>query len=131
MAENDISQLICKDCSEVLSFMRPEIMRPSGPCSYSLQSPLAPGRVETVFADQAYQGLEETFDKKLDWTLEVVESDDDESGFSVDPKRWIAERTYGWFGGWRRLDREYERRTDSSETMVRFAMLRIVLNRLD
>nr|WP_272503633.1 transposase [Salinibacter ruber] len=88
-------------------------------------------RVETVFADQAYQGLEETFDKKLDWTLEVVESDDDESGFSVDPKRWIAERTYGWFGGWRRLDREYERRTDSSETMVRFAMLRIALNRLD
>ena len=90
MAENDISQLICKDCSEVLSFMRPEIMRPSGPCSYSLQSPLAPGRVETVFADQAYQGLEETFDKKLDWTLEVVESDDDESGFSVDPKRSVA-----------------------------------------
>ena len=70
--------------------MRPEIMRPSGPCSYSLQSPLAPGRVETVFADQAYQGLEETFDKKLDWTLEVVESDDDESGFSVDPKRSVA-----------------------------------------
>jgi len=41
------------------------------------------------------------------------------------------ERTYGWFGGWRRLDREYERRTDSSETMVRFAMLRIALNRID
>jgi putative transposase len=41
------------------------------------------------------------------------------------------ERTYGWFGGWRRLDREYERRIDSSETMVRFDMLRIVLNRLD
>ncbi|MBB4088292.1 hypothetical protein GGP66_001948 [Salinibacter ruber] len=40
------------------------------------------------------------------------------------------ERTYGWFGGWRRLDREQERRTDSSETMVRFAMLRITLNRL-
>ncbi|MBB4091382.1 hypothetical protein [Salinibacter ruber] len=41
------------------------------------------------------------------------------------------ERTYGWFGGCRRPDREQERRTDSSETMVRFAMLRIVLNRLD
>ncbi|MCS3658814.1 hypothetical protein [Salinibacter ruber] len=41
------------------------------------------------------------------------------------------ERTYGWFGGWRRLDREQERRVDSSETMVRFAMLRIALHRLD
>jgi putative transposase len=87
-------------------------------------------RVETVFADQAYRGLEETIDRELDWELQVVESDD-KPGFSVDPKRWIVERTYGWFGGWRRLDREYERRTDSSETMVRFAMLRIVLNRLD
>ncbi|MBB4091379.1 hypothetical protein [Salinibacter ruber] len=41
------------------------------------------------------------------------------------------ERTYGWFGGCRRPDREQERRTDSSETMVYFAMLRIALNRLD
>ena len=89
------------------------------------------GRVETVFADQAYRGLEERLDRELGWELQVVESDEGESGFSVDPKRWIVERTYGWFGGWRRLDREYERRTDSSETMVHFAMLRIALNRLD
>ena len=87
--------------------------------------------METVFADQAYQGLEEKLDRKIGWELQVVESNDDEPGFSVDPKRWIVERTYGWFGGWRRLDREYERRTDSSETMVRFAMLRIALNRID
>ena len=88
-------------------------------------------RMETVFADQAYRGLEETLDSELGWGLHVVESDEDDPGFSVDPKRWIVERTYGWFGGWRRLDREYERRTDSSETMVHFAMLRIALNRLD
>ena len=88
-------------------------------------------RVETVFADQAYQGLEEKLDRELEWDLQVVESDEGESGFSIDPKRWIVERTYGWFGGWRRLDREYERRTDSSEVMVHFAMLRIALNRLD
>lgn len=88
-------------------------------------------RVETVFADQAYRGLEEQLDNKLGWDLQVVESDEEEPGFSVDPKRWIVERTFGWFGGWRRLDREYERRTDSSETMVYFAMLRIALNRLD
>ncbi|MCS4157978.1 putative transposase [Salinibacter ruber] len=83
-----------------------------------------------MFADQAYRGLEETLDRELTWELQVVESDGENSGFSVGRKRWIVERTYGWFGGWRRLDREYERRTDSSETMVRFAMLRIALNRL-
>ena len=87
-------------------------------------------RVKTVFADQAYRGLEEALDGEFGWTLQVVESDQEDSGFSVDPERWIVERTYGWFGGWRRLDREYERRTDSSKTMVHFAMLRIALNRL-
>jgi putative transposase len=53
------------------------------------------GRVETVFADQAYQGLEEKLDRELGWELQVVESDGEGSGFSIDPKRWIVERTYG------------------------------------
>ena len=88
-------------------------------------------RVEAVFADQAYRGLEEELEDELGWDLQVVESDDEHSGFSVDPKRWIVERTYGWLGGWHRLNQEYERRTDSSETMVQFAMLRIALDRLD
>ncbi len=44
-------------------------------------------RVETVFADQAYRGLEETLDREFAWKLQVVESDGENSGFSVDPKR--------------------------------------------
>ncbi len=43
-------------------------------------------RVETVFADQAYQGLEEKIEDELDWTFQVIESEDDEPGFSVEPK---------------------------------------------
>ena len=30
--------------------------------------------------------------------LEITESKLEESGFSVEPKRWIVERTLGWFG---------------------------------
>ncbi|MCS3614201.1 IS5 family transposase [Salinibacter ruber] len=91
------------------------------------------GRTEqdkTVFADSAYQGLGEEVENKLGWSLSIVEREDKESGFSVDPKRWIVERTFSWLGGWRRLNRDYERNTDSSETMVRTALLRIALNRL-
>lgn len=51
-------------------------------------------RVETVFADQVYQGLEEKIRGELGWTLQVVESEEEGSGFSVEPKRWIVERTY-------------------------------------
>ncbi|PSQ79848.1 MAG: DDE transposase, partial [Bacteroidetes bacterium QH_6_63_17] len=46
------------------------------------------------------------------------------------PKRWIIERTFSWLSGWRRLSRDYERHTDSSETMIQAALLRIALNRL-
>ncbi|WP_251924419.1 IS5 family transposase [Salinibacter ruber] len=87
-------------------------------------------RDKTVFADSAYRGLEGEIKNKLDWTLDIVEREDEDSGFSVDPKRWIVERTFSWLGGWRRLNRDYERKTDTSETMVRAALLRIALNRL-
>jgi putative transposase len=83
-----------------------------------------------VFADSAYQGLGEKIESKLGWSLNIVEREDEGSGFSVDPKRWIVERIFSWLGGWRRLNRDYERNTDSSETMVRTALLRIALNRL-
>ena len=69
-------------------------------------------------------------ENKLGWSLSIVEREDEDSGFSVDPKRWIVERTFSWLGGWRRLTRDYERNTDSSETMVRAALLKIALNRL-
>ncbi|WP_259083120.1 transposase [Salinibacter ruber] len=48
----------------------------------------------------------------------------------TEERRWIVERTFSWLGGWRRLTRDYERKTDSSETMVRAALLKIALNRL-
>ncbi|WP_240315820.1 IS5 family transposase [Salinibacter ruber] len=44
-------------------------------------------RVETVFADSAYQGLETNIESELDWSLRVVEPEGEKGGFSVDPKR--------------------------------------------
>lgn len=87
-------------------------------------------RVQTVFADSAYQGLENDIESELNWSLSVVEPEGEKARFSVDSKRWIIERTFSWLGGWRRLSRDYERHTDSSETMVQAALLRIALNRL-
>ncbi|MCS4054446.1 IS5 family transposase [Salinibacter ruber] len=52
-------------------------------------------RVETVFAHQAYQGPKEKLDWELGWKHQIVESDEESSEFSFDPKRWIGERTYG------------------------------------
>jgi putative transposase len=89
------------------------------------------GQIEAVFADKAYPGgdLEDELDETLGLRLEITESKSDEPGFSVEPKRWIVERTFGWFGGWRRLSKEYERLAQTSKAMVRLASLRLALNR--
>ena len=42
------------------------------------------------------------------WVLEIVKRSDDVTGFVVLPKRWIVERTFGWFGWYRRLSKDYE-----------------------
>ena len=51
-------------------------------------------------------------------------------GFQVVPKRWIIERTLGWLRWARRLSVDYEVYTDTAETMVYLASLKIMLNRL-
>ena len=51
-------------------------------------------------------------------------------GFVLVPRRWVAERTLGWFGRWRRLARDYEELPEASETMVKLATIRLMLHRL-
>ena len=42
------------------------------------------------------------------WTLEVVKKKQGQKGFEVLPKRWVVERTFSWFGRYRRLSKDYE-----------------------
>jgi putative transposase len=50
--------------------------------------------------------------------------------FVVLPRRWVVERTFAWLGMSRRLSRDYERLTQTSETMIYIAMTRLMLRRL-
>jgi transposase len=52
------------------------------------------------------------------------------SGFTVLPRRWIIERTFAWLMRSRRLARDYEARTDSSEAMVLWSMTMMMSRRL-
>ena len=49
--------------------------------------------------------------------------------FRVLPRRWVVERTFGWLGRSRRLNRDYERQAQTGETMVYLAMIRLMLVR--
>ena len=64
------------------------------------------------------------------WRGVVVRKLAGQAGFVVQPKRWIVGRTFGWLGRSRRLAREYERTTASSEAFVKVAMIHLMVRRL-
>lgn len=62
--------------------------------------------------------------------IEVVKRSDDTSGFTVLPRRWVVERTFGWLMQHRRLVRDHERTNTSAEAWIHLVMIRIQLRRL-
>ena len=52
------------------------------------------------------------------------------TGFIVLPRRWVVERSLGWFGRYRRLSKDYEELPEVSETIVTLAAIRLMLHRL-
>ncbi len=52
------------------------------------------------------------------------------SGFQVLPRRWVVERTFSWISHNRRMSKDYERLTETSEAFVYVAMSRLMLRRL-
>jgi transposase len=52
------------------------------------------------------------------------------TGFVVQPRRWVVERSLGWFSRWRRLSKDYEALPEVSEAMVTLAAIRLMLHRL-
>ena len=86
-------------------------------------------RLKLIWADGGYAGRLIDWVKHLGrWTLEIVKRT--EAGFVMLPKRWIVERTFAWLGKYRRLSKDYETLTESSESMIRIAMINLMLHRL-
>jgi putative transposase len=51
-------------------------------------------------------------------------------GFVVLPRRWVVERTFSWLGQNRRMSKDYERLTATSEAFIYVAMTRVMVRRL-
>jgi putative transposase len=87
--------------------------------------------LRAVFADSIYNRLAALLACFLfGLTLIVVRRAAGTTGFVVQPRRWVVERSLGWFGRWRRLSRDYEGLPEVSEAMVTLAMVRVMLQRL-
>lgn len=88
-------------------------------------------RLTLVWADGGYAGkLIEWVKETCGWWLEIVKRSDAVQGFVVLPRRWVVERTFGWLGRCRRLSKDYEELTASSEAMIQLAMIHLMLKRL-
>lgn len=66
-------------------------------------------RLEAVLADQGYAAVPTRLVWRVfGWLWQVVVRDPVRKGFVVVKQRWVVERTFSWFGGYRRLSTDYE-----------------------
>lgn len=85
-------------------------------------------KLRKVWADSGYSGeLVEYAQHWCRFVLEIVKRSPEQKGFQVQPKRWIVERTFGWMNWWRRLSKDYEKTIISSESVIKIAMIRVML----
>lgn len=88
-------------------------------------------RLEKVWADGSYRGELVGWTKaNCGWELEIVRRPADQKGFAVLPRRWVVERTFGWFNRYRLLSKEYETTIESSTADIHIAMSHLMLRRL-
>jgi putative transposase len=88
-------------------------------------------RLKKIWADGAYAGKLVDWAKEFgSWILEIVKRSDDAKGFELLHHRWIVERTFAWLGRFRRLSKDYEALIETSEAMIRIAMIRLMIRRL-
>jgi putative transposase len=92
------------------------------------------GWLRCIWADSAYAGVLVAWVRALctrrGTRLEIVQHPSKMHRFVVLPKRWIVERTFAWLGRSRRLSKDYEHTTSSSEAFIYITMIRLMLNRL-
>ena len=92
-------------------------------------------RLRLIWADGGYAG------QLVEWVrapaaardrlrLEIVKRSDDATGSRSLPRRWVVERTFAWLGRCRRLSKDYEETTASSEAFVKLAMIHLMVRRL-
>ncbi len=88
-------------------------------------------KLRKIWVDGGYRGkILQWVKSRFRYCLEVVLRSDNIKGFVVLPRRWVVERTFAWLNNHRRLSKDYERFTKTSETMIQIAMMRLMLRRL-
>jgi transposase len=88
-------------------------------------------RLKLIWADSGYDGAPLTgwIRSVAGATLQIIKRTEQHT-FRVVPRRWVVERSFGWLLRYRRLVRDYERRTEHHEAMVYWATVLLMTRRL-
>jgi putative transposase len=90
-------------------------------------------RLQVIFGDNKYNNrqLNRWLEKQgMPYRIEVATKPEGEAKFVPIKIRWVVERSHAWFGRCRRLSRDYEYNTSSSESWVQIAAIQQMLRRL-
>jgi transposase len=90
-------------------------------------------KVRTMYADSKYHNhaLYLWVEQNASYELSIVRRPEGAEGWVRLPIRWTVERTFAWLGRCRRLSKDREKTTLSSEAFVKLAMTHLMLNRLE
>jgi transposase len=106
---------------------------------WKMLEPLLPAEKEV--GDRGSR-LKACVEQKLGWELEIVKRPSKWGRYPADveppamprwttlPRRWVVERRLAWVGRYRRMSKDYEYLTESSEAMLHLVMTRLMLRRL-
>jgi transposase len=89
-------------------------------------------RMKKVWMDGGYDGepFAEWVLNELGWEIEITHRPEGSTGFQIVPRRWVVERTFAWICKFRRLSKDYEYLTETSEAFIYTAMIHIMVRRL-
>jgi transposase len=87
-------------------------------------------RLHTLKADNGYKDtFAEDIQREYGWNVEIVQKPESVRGFVPAGGRWVVERSYGWLNFKRRVSRDFEKSTESSQAMLQLAFIDTLLKR--
>jgi putative transposase len=90
-------------------------------------------RLRLLWADHKYRNnkLDRWLEQQqVDYEIEVVSRPIGAKGFVLLHRRWVVERSIAWMGRYRRLSKDYEYETSSSEARIQISAIQLMLRRL-
>ena len=88
-------------------------------------------RMQKITADNGYKlTFTQHVKDNFGWVVEIVQKPESSKGFIPQKNRWQVERSFSWLNFRRRLFKDVEKLTESSEEMLQIAFISFIINRL-